>query len=138
LLRSFWSLKSSLPVEDQDNEPIAASNPEATALLIYTSGTTGTPKGVMLSFANLLANIEAVTVGAPIYSPDERVLMLLPLHHIFPLLGTLVIPFQIGATVALSPSLGAEDIIATLQKNSNHHPHRRAPALQPDHEIDPG
>jgi long-chain acyl-CoA synthetase len=105
-------------VEDQDNEPIAASNPEATALLIYTSGTTGTPKGVMLSFANLMANIEAVTVGAPIYSPDERVLMLLPLHHIFPLLGTLVIPFQIGATVALSPSLGAADIIATLQKNS--------------------
>lgn len=98
-------------------EPIKLADPQATALLIYTSGTTGTPKGVMLSFANLLANIEAVTIGAPIYHRDERVLMLLPLHHIFPLLGTLVIPFQIGATVAMSPSLLSEDIIRTLQDN---------------------
>ena len=97
--------------------PIDCAAPQATALLIYTSGTTGTPKGVMLSFENLLANVEAVTVGTPIYSPEERVLMLLPLHHIFPLLGTLVIPFRIGATVALSPSLRAEDIVATLQTN---------------------
>ncbi len=105
------------PVERQESEPIAASNPQATALLIYTSGTTGTPKGVMLSFENLLANVEAVTIGAPIYAPEERVLMLLPLHHIFPLLGTLVMPLQIGATVALSPSLRAEDIVSTLQNN---------------------
>jgi long-chain acyl-CoA synthetase len=107
-----------MPAEEEPStEPVAAADPQATALLIYTSGTTGTPKGVMLSFANLLANVEAVTVGAPIYGPDERVLMLLPLHHIFPLLGTLVIPFQIGATVALSPSLLAEDIVRTLQRN---------------------
>ncbi|MCL1980797.1 MAG: AMP-binding protein [Proteobacteria bacterium] len=98
-------------------EPIDCLDPQATALLIYTSGTTGTPKGVMLSFANILANVEAVTIGTPIYCPDERVLMLLPLHHIFPLLGTLAIPFRIGATVALCPSLKAEDIVATLQRN---------------------
>lgn len=107
-----------LPAEPEGKpESIAASDLQATALLIYTSGTTGTPKGVMLSFENLLANVEAVTVGVPIYGPEERVLMLLPLHHIFPLLGTLVIPFQIGATVALSPSLRAEDIVRTLQDN---------------------
>jgi len=106
------------PDETIPPEPIDCADPRATALLIYTSGTTGTPKGVMLSFDNLLANVEAVTVGTPIYSAQERVLMLLPLHHIFPLLGTLVIPFRIGATVALSPSLRAEDIVATLQKNA--------------------
>jgi long-chain acyl-CoA synthetase len=105
------------PVEETTVEPIDAADPQATALLIYTSGTTGTPKGVMLSFANLLANVEAVTMGTPIYNRDERVLMLLPLHHIFPLLGTLVIPLQIGATVALCPTLLAEDIVRTLQAN---------------------
>lgn len=104
-------------VEPQAAVPIEAANPAHTALLIYTSGTTGTPKGVMLSFANLLANVEAVTLGTPIYSARERVLMLLPLHHIFPLLGTLVIPMQIGATVALCPSLSAADIVRTLQDN---------------------
>jgi long-chain acyl-CoA synthetase len=97
--------------------PIRCPDPDATALLIYTSGTTGTPKGVMLSFTNLLANVEAVTVGTPVYCASDRVLVLLPLHHIFPLLGTMVIPLQIGATIAVSPSLRAEDMIATLQAN---------------------
>ncbi len=105
------------PAQKQVTLPIEAVNSQALALLIYTSGTTGTPKGVMLSFANLLANIDAVTVGTPIYRTDERVLMLLPLHHIFPLLGSMVIPFHVGATVALSPSLQAEDIVHTLQHN---------------------
>ncbi|WP_028583795.1 AMP-binding protein [Desulfogranum mediterraneum] len=91
--------------------------PETTGLLIYTSGTTGLPKGVMLSFANILANIEAVSHGVPIYNPEERVLMLLPLHHIFPLLGTMVAPLFVGATIALCPTLQAEDIITTLQQN---------------------
>jgi len=105
------------PEQEPDFSPIELIDSQATALLSYTSGTTGTPKGVMLSFANLLANVEAVTIGTPIYSRDERVLMLLPLHHILPLLGTMVIPFRIGATVALSPSLLAEDIVRTLQDN---------------------
>ena len=105
-----------LPLE-QPGPAIEPASPQATALLIYTSGTTGSPKGVMLSFENLLANVEAVTIGTPIYSRDERVLMLLPLHHILPLLGTMVMPFRIGATVALSPSLLAEDIVRTLQNN---------------------
>lgn len=103
--------------QEQSGPPIAPVDLQAIALFIYTSGTTGTPKGVMLSFENLLANIEAVTLGTPIYSCDERVLMLLPLHHIFPLLGSMVIPLQVGATVALSPSLLATDIVRTLQNS---------------------
>jgi long-chain acyl-CoA synthetase len=88
-----------------------------TALIIYTSGTTGDPKGVMLSYENVLANVEAVSIGVPIYSIDERVMLLLPLHHIFPLLGSMVAPLSVGATIAISPSLQSEDIISTLQEN---------------------
>lgn len=88
-----------------------------TALIIYTSGTTGDPKGVMLSYENVLANVEAVSIGVPIYSSDERVMLLLPLHHIFPLLGSLVAPLSVGATIAMSPSLQPQDIISTLQNN---------------------
>ncbi len=89
----------------------------ATCLIIYTSGTTGTPKGVLLSYENVLANIDAVSHGVQIYTKDERVMLLLPLHHIFPLLGSMVAPLYVGATVAICPSLQSEDIINTLQEN---------------------
>jgi long-chain acyl-CoA synthetase len=94
------------PVYDKDD----------TAVIIYTSGTTGSPKGVMLSYDNLLANIEGVTKDVKVYNENDRVLVLLPLHHIFPLAGSMILPLSIGATVAISPSLNPEDIMDTLQK----------------------
>lgn len=88
-----------------------------TAVIIYTSGTTGSPKGVMLSFDNLLVNIEAVSKDVEIYKPEDKVLILLPLHHIFPLAGTVIITLSVGATGVFSPSMSSEDLIATLQKH---------------------
>jgi long-chain acyl-CoA synthetase len=58
--------------------PLAAGDP---ALLMYTSGTTGTPKGALLTHANLVASGRSVSqwhgLGA-----DDRVLSALPLYHI--------------------------------------------------------
>ena len=90
-------------------------NPNETAVIIYTSGTTGSPKGVMLSYDNLLVNIEAVSTDVKVYTNDDRVMVLLPLHHIFPLMGTLIIPLGVGGTIVFSPSMASEDIMATLQ-----------------------
>ncbi len=104
---------------DSTSYPQALEDPDLkkTALFIYTSGTTGSPKGVMLSYENILANIEAVTTGTPIITEIERVMMLLPLHHIFPLIGSMVAPLSVGATVAICPSLKSEDILRTLRDN---------------------
>jgi long-chain acyl-CoA synthetase len=101
----------------QKTIPEPAYNKDAVAVIIYTSGTTGSPKGVMLTFDNLMANIEGVTKDVKIYSSSDRVMVLLPLHHIFPLLGSMIIPLFAGGTVALSPSLNPEDIINTLNNN---------------------
>lgn len=102
------------------SEPVVFDLPEQdeTAVIIYTSGTTGNPKGVVLSYRNLLTNVRAVSEDIPIFKPDSVILMLLPVHHIFPLAGTVVIPLFIGATVAISPSMLSPDIITTLQKNA--------------------
>lgn len=105
-----------LAVTNQAFEPIQPDD-EQTAVIIYTSGTTGSPKGVMLSYRNLLANIDAVSNQIKIYTPNEVVLMLLPMHHIFPLMGTMIAPLYIGAKIALSPTMASEDIIRTLQDN---------------------
>ncbi len=90
---------------------------DKTAVIIYTSGTTGSPKGVMLSFKNLLSNIDAVTNGVKIYSDKEVVMMLLPLHHIFPLVGTMMVPLFVGAKIAMAPSMASDDILRTLKDN---------------------
>ncbi|ASB50226.1 AMP-binding protein [Alkalitalea saponilacus] len=104
------------PEQISDNE-FPEFNPDDTAVIIYTSGTTGSPKGVMLSYENLMANIRAVSDIIPIYTKNSRVMVLLPLHHIFPLVGTMIAPMYVGGRVAISPSMTSEDIINTLQQN---------------------
>ncbi|MDD2563303.1 MAG: AMP-binding protein [Salinivirgaceae bacterium] len=88
-----------------------------TAVIIYTSGTTGNPKGVMLSYINILSNISGVTEDAKIYTKDQQVLILLPLHHVFPLIGSMVVPLHIGATIVMSPSMQSPDLLETLKNN---------------------
>jgi len=90
---------------------------EKTAVIIYTSGTTGSPKGVMLSFTNLIANIKAVTDDVKIFNAERPVLMLLPLHHIFPLVGSMMAPLSAGSSIVMSPSMQSSDILETLKNN---------------------
>jgi len=89
---------------------------EDTAVIIYTSGTTGSPKGVMLSFDNLLVNIRAVIREVPIFNTARRTLVLLPLHHVLPLVGTVIMPMFGGGGIAICPSLSGPDIMDTLQR----------------------
>lgn len=94
-------------------ENITIDDIQKTAFIIYTSGTTGSPKGVMLSFENILCNIDSVAeVG--IYTKEQSFLMLLPIHHILPLLGTAIAPLMVQAKIALCPTTATDDILNTL------------------------
>ncbi|HET7211793.1 MAG TPA: AMP-binding protein [Methyloceanibacter sp.] len=64
----------------------AGMPPAATALVQYTSGSTGDPKGVVLSHANVLANIRAMG-GAMDASPSDVFVSWLPLYHDMGLIG---------------------------------------------------
>lgn len=108
-----------IPAIIPDEDKVFPEAPaDDTAVIIYTSGTTGSPKGVMLSYENLRANLVAVSEQVPIYQPTDRVMILLPLHHVLPLQGTLIMPLSINATCVMSPSMVAADILQTL---ADHH-----------------
>lgn len=89
---------------------------DATALIIYTSGTTGSPKGVMLSFENIFFNVDSVSKGVPIFTPSIRTMVLLPCHHVLPLVGSLVAPFVTGGSVAFCPGLSAPELMSTMSR----------------------
>lgn len=99
-----------------EDENIFVKDNHDPALIIYTSGTTGSPKGVVLSYANLYANMYSVTYDVPIFNSERRTLILLPLHHILPLVGTVILPIQGGGGVAICPSMSGPDIMETLAK----------------------
>jgi long-chain acyl-CoA synthetase len=95
------------PADPSDLHPAPAPPPhgggEDVALLIYTSGTTGRPRGVQLSHRALLAN-RAQTAElrpAPVI-PVDRVLLSLPLFHVFGLAAGLLQACWAGATVVLT------------------------------------
>lgn len=71
------------------------------ALLQYTSGSTGNPKGVMLTNANLLANIRAI--GAAIrVRREDRAVSWLPLYHDMGLIGAWMFPMYYGLPLAVT------------------------------------
>jgi acyl-[acyl-carrier-protein]-phospholipid O-acyltransferase/long-chain-fatty-acid--[acyl-carrier-protein] ligase len=65
------------------------------ATIMFTSGSTGIPKGVMLTHANILANLEAVAQVIQ-FGPDDRMLGVLPFFHSFGFTVTLWMPLRLG------------------------------------------
>ena len=86
----------------------------AIALIIYTSGTTGSPKGVMLTYRNLWANKAGVCDEVNVFNGKRRTLMLLPVHHVLPLMGTVIIPIIQGDGIIICETLQGPDIMEAL------------------------
>jgi long-chain acyl-CoA synthetase len=89
------------------------ADPSAVGAVIYTSGTSGDPKGVCLTFDNLVQNARACMTAAEL-SPDQVFLSLLPQFHAFGLTTNTLIPLLMGATVHYLPRFSPHAVVNTL------------------------
>jgi acyl-[acyl-carrier-protein]-phospholipid O-acyltransferase/long-chain-fatty-acid--[acyl-carrier-protein] ligase len=79
------------------NRVCSDKNPDAPAFVLFTSGSEGTPKGVVLSHANILAN--RYQTGALLdFGPNDVIFNAMPVFHSFGLIGTLI-PILSGSKV---------------------------------------
>jgi acyl-[acyl-carrier-protein]-phospholipid O-acyltransferase/long-chain-fatty-acid--[acyl-carrier-protein] ligase len=81
----------------------ARSRPHSTAIILFTSGTEGEPKGVALSHANILANVEQVRAHIPLDTNDV-VFNPLPTFHSFGLTVGALMPLYLGIKVVMHPT----------------------------------
>ena len=94
-----WAAVCELTGEEVDSD----SYEDDVATIIYTSGTTGNPKGVMLTHANFIFNLQACKSLIDV-SETDVLLSFLPLSHVFERLGGHYVPLFSGAKVAYAES----------------------------------
>ncbi len=87
------------------------------ASLLYTSGTTADPKGVMLTHANLLGEVEAVFNWVNI-GPDDALLGVLPMFHVLAQMANLMLPLVKGARVVYLETLNTTELLRSLQERN--------------------
>ncbi len=85
------------------------------ASLLYTSGTTANPKGVMLTHANMLAEVEAVFNWVEI-GPSDALLGVLPMFHVLAQMANLLLPLVKGARVVYLETLNTTELLRALQE----------------------
>jgi long-chain acyl-CoA synthetase len=101
------------PPTDDAVPPAVPEAPDALAFLSYTSGTTGRPRGAMLSAAALRANQEqCLRMDPPPVRSDDRVLLVLPLFHVYGLNAGFGLVAATGACAVLVESF---DPVASLE-----------------------
>lgn len=78
--------------------------PDSLASIVFTSGTTGGSKGVMLTHRNFLMNVRGV-VGAIPFNERDRLVMVLPMHHAFPFIVSMVAAPSVGGETTFENDL---------------------------------
>jgi long-chain acyl-CoA synthetase len=92
--------------------PVASDH---VASLLYTSGTTSDPKGVMLTHANLMGEVESVFRWAHV-GPEDAVLGVLPLFHVLSQMANLLLPLVKGARVVYLETLNTTELLRALNE----------------------
>jgi malonyl-CoA/methylmalonyl-CoA synthetase len=89
--------------------PLPSIAADRMATILYTSGSTGKPKGVVATHRSIQAQVETL-VDAWGWSADDRILNVLPLHHVHGIINAMACALWAGATCELLPHWDAERV----------------------------
>ncbi len=95
----------------------APSTADDIASLLYTSGTTADPKGVMLTHANFLGEVEAVFNWVDI-GPSDALLGVLPMFHVLAQMANLLLPLVKGSRVVYLETLNTTELLRALRERN--------------------
>jgi acyl-CoA synthetase (AMP-forming)/AMP-acid ligase II len=117
LCDSFEGYQSIVGLMDNDHPvPSVAIDPKTTvAVLPYSSGTTGVAKGVMLTHRNLVANL-AQFQPVVAFTPQDRVIAVLPFFHIYGLTAVMNAALATGATIVVLPRFDLNEFLGALSQ----------------------
>ena len=91
-------------------------SPEARAVIFYTSGTTGPPKGVPLSRGNIAYQFE-VLIENRLIQKGDRLVLPLPLHHVYPFVCGTLAPLHVGLPIVLPAALTGPQLARAVRES---------------------
>jgi Long-chain acyl-CoA synthetases (AMP-forming) len=94
---------------------IVPATEKDTAAIMFTSGTTGTPKGVVLTHRNLVADCYIAQTNLSIYETDVFY-ALLPIHHSYTMLAVFIEAISVGAEVVFGKSMAVSRMMKELRE----------------------
>ena len=114
----FSKITSASPLSEA--KPHSKSLPEVfpqdLASILYTSGTTGKPKGVMLSHKNFYSNFQSID-KLKLFLDRDNILSILPLHHSYPFMVTLIVPLFCRSRITYIPTLKSDELLACMRES---------------------
>ena len=102
-------------LEDLPDKKWRHRNPDKTALIVYTSGTTGNPKGVEITYRNMLSQVLAVGKCFS-FDRNDAMLSILPMNHLFEISVGFMSFLNKGASIYYSNSLKPKDIFPIMRE----------------------
>lgn len=88
---------------------------EDEVLIVYTSGTTGNPKGVVLVQQNLLTDAQGISEWHML-TAGQKMMCVLPIHHVNGTIVTLMTPMFFGGTVVLNQKFSSSHFFERLEQ----------------------